>query len=154
GVPGAWYGRLPHFRLAFTPSAGAEIQSEYLVPRADAVAAIEAARSLGDRIAPLLFVNEIRTIRAADRWLRMSYERDSVAQPFTGKPDEQAVRALLPDLEAALPASARPHWGKFFTLDGAEVRSRHPRWDDFAALRAQYDPERRFVNEYLERLGL
>ena len=26
GVPGPWYDRLPHFRLGFSPSAGAEIQ--------------------------------------------------------------------------------------------------------------------------------
>ncbi|MFC7787436.1 D-arabinono-1,4-lactone oxidase [Microbacterium sp. MAHUQ-60] len=154
GVPGEWFQRLPHFRLEFTPSAGAEIQSEYLVPRADAADAIDAVRSLADRIAPLLLVNEIRTVRADDLWLSMAYERDAVALHFTWKPVEQAVRALLPDLEAALPASARPHWGKVFTLDAAEVRHRYPRWDDFAALRAHYDPERRFVNEYLERLGL
>ena len=35
GVPGPWHERLPHFRLAFTPSAGEELQSEYLLPRAD-----------------------------------------------------------------------------------------------------------------------
>ena len=154
GVPGPWFQRLPHFRLEFTPSAGAELQSEYLVPRADAVAAIEAVRALADRIAPLLLVNEVRTVRADDLWLSSSYGTDAVGIHFTWKPDEHAVRALLPAIEAALPSSARPHWGKVFTLDGAEVRSRYPRADDFAALAAAYDPERRFVNDYLARLGL
>ncbi|MFY9713794.1 MAG: D-arabinono-1,4-lactone oxidase [Microbacterium sp.] len=154
GVAGPWFQRLPHFKLEFTPSAGEELQSEYLVPRADAVAAIEAVRSLADRIAPLLLVNEIRTVRGDDLWLSSSYGTDAVGLHFTWRPDEAAVRELLPVLEAALPASARPHWGKVFTLDGAEVRSRYPRWDDFAALAASFDPERRFVNEYLERLGL
>jgi len=154
GVAGPWYQRLPHFKLEFTPSAGAEIQSEYLVPRADAVTAVETVRGLADRIAPLLLVNEIRTVRADDLWLSSSYGTDAVGLHFTWKPDETAVRALLPEIEAALPASARPHWGKVFTLDGAEVRSRYPRWDDFAALAAQYDPERRLVGAYLERLGL
>lgn len=154
GVPGPWYQRLPHFRLEFTPSAGAEIQSEYLVPRTDAVAAIAAVRSLADRIAPLLLVNEIRTVRADELWLSSSYQTDAVGLHFTWKPDEAAVRAFLPELEAALPASARPHWGKVFELPGDEVRRRYPRWDDFVALRAELDPERRFVNAYLERLGL
>lgn len=154
GAAGAWFQRLPHFRLEFTPSAGAEIQSEYLVPRGDAVAAIEAIRSLADRIAPLLLVNEIRTVRADDLWLSSSYGTDAVGLHFTWKPDEQAIREFLPALEDALPATARPHWGKVSTLDGAEVRARYPRWDDFAALAADFDPERRFVNEYLERLGL
>ena len=31
GVPGRWSDRLPHFQMGFTPSAGEEIQSEYLV---------------------------------------------------------------------------------------------------------------------------
>ncbi|MGO2746656.1 D-arabinono-1,4-lactone oxidase [Microbacterium sp.] len=154
GLAGPWFQRLPHFRLEFTPSAGAEIQTEYLVPRADAVAAIEAVRSLADRIAPLLFVNEIRTVRADDLWLSSSYGTEAVALHFTWRSDEPAVRALLPALEAALPASARPHWGKVYTLDGADVRARYPRWHDFAALRNDFDPERRFVNAYLQRLGL
>lgn len=154
GVPGPWFERLPHFRLAFTPSAGLELQSEYLVPRGDAMAAIEAVRALADRIAPLLMVNEIRTVRADDLWLSSSYGTDAVGIHFTWKPDEGAVRELLPVIEAQLPESARPHWGKISTLDGAEVRSRYARWDDFAALAARVDPERRFVNRYLERLGL
>ena len=36
GVPGPWHERLPHFRPEFTPSAGEELQSEYLLPRAHA----------------------------------------------------------------------------------------------------------------------
>src|SRR5690606_13264564 len=85
GIPGPWFQRLPHFRLEFTPSAGAEIQSEYLVPRADAVGAIEAVRSLADRIAPLLLVSEVRTVRADDLWLSSSYGADAVGIHFTWK---------------------------------------------------------------------
>lgn len=154
GVAGPWFERLPHFKLEFTPSAGAEIQTEYLVPRADAVAAIQAVRTLAGQIAPLLLVNEIRTVRADDLWLSSSQGTDAVGIHFTWKPEEAAVRALLPTIEAALPETARPHWGKVFTLDGAEIRSRYPRWADFAALAARFDPERRLVNPYLERLGL
>ncbi|UPL16734.1 FAD-binding protein [Microbacterium aurugineum] len=154
GVAGPWFERLPHFRLDFTPSAGAEIQSEYLVPREDAVAAIQAVRTLAGQIAPLLLVNEIRTVRADSLWLSPSSGTDVVGLHFTWKPDEAAVRALLPTIEAALPATARPHWGKVFTLDGAETRSRYTRGDDFAALAARYDTDRRLVNPYLERLGL
>ena len=154
GLVGPWFQRLPHFRLDFTPSAGAELQSEYLVPRADAVAAIEAVRSLAARIAPLLLVNEIRTVRADELWLSSSYGTDAVALHFTWRPDEAGVRAILPAIEAALPDSARPHWGKVFTLPGSEVRARYPRFEDFATLCAEFDPERRFVNAYLQRLGL
>ena len=154
GVGGPWFERLPHFKLEFTPSAGAEIQTEYLVPRADAVAAIQAVRQLAGQIAPLLLVNEIRTVKADDLWLSSSSGTDAVGIHFTWKPEEAAVRALLPIIEAALPTTARPHWGKVFELDAAEVRSRYPRFDDFAALAARFDPERRLVNPYMERLGL
>ncbi|HEY9308503.1 MAG TPA: D-arabinono-1,4-lactone oxidase, partial [Microbacterium sp.] len=65
-----------------------------------------------------------------------------------------AVEALLPTIEAALPETARPHWGKVFTLDADEVRRRYPRWADFAALRERFDPEGRFRNAYTARLGL
>ena len=52
GKPGPWFDRLPHFRMGFIPSSGDELQSEYLLPRGHAVAAIDALRSLADRIAP------------------------------------------------------------------------------------------------------
>ncbi|MGX5695537.1 D-arabinono-1,4-lactone oxidase [Agromyces soli] len=154
GVAGPWHERLPHFRLAFTPSAGEELQSEYLVPRVDAIAAIEAVRGLADRIAPLLFVCEIRTVAADRLWLSPSYGTDVVAIHFTWRPVQAAVEALLPVIEAALPATARPHWGKLFALPADVLRARYPRWGDFAALRERFDPERRFVNAYLERVGL
>ncbi|WP_239562629.1 FAD-binding protein [Agromyces aurantiacus] len=154
GEPGPWFERLPHFRLEFTPSAGEELQSEYLVPRVAAVAAIEALRGLADRIAPLLLVTEVRTVRRDDLWLSPAYDVDVVALHFTWRRNEPAVRAFLPTLEAALPASARPHWGKIATLSGDEVRRRFPRFDDFAALRTRLDPGGRLRNAYLERLGL
>lgn len=154
GAPGPWHERLPHFRLEFTPSAGDELQSEYLVPRADAIAAIEAVRSLAGRIAPLLQVCEVRTVRADDLWLSPAFGTDVVAVHFTWKPDQPAVTALLPELEAALPATTRPHWGKLFTLPGEELRRRYPRSDDFAGLRGRFDPEGRLRNAFLERIGL
>src|SRR5690606_25867365 len=42
GVPGPWHERLPHFRAEFTPSSGAELQSEYLMPRRHALDALRA----------------------------------------------------------------------------------------------------------------
>src|SRR5262249_41970344 len=42
GQPGPWHERLPHFKLEFTPSAGHELQTEYLLPRRHATAALEA----------------------------------------------------------------------------------------------------------------
>ena len=154
GEAGPWHERLPHFRLDFTPSAGEELQSEYLVPRADAIAALEAVRGLAARIAPLLQVCEVRSVRADDLWLSPAYGTDVVGIHFTWKREQEAVEALLPTIEAALPETARPHWGKVFTLAADDVRRRYPRWADFAALRERFDPEGRFRNAYTARLGL
>src|SRR5699024_9039668 len=92
GLAGPWFDRLPHFRLEFTPSAGQEIQAEYLVPRAAAVAAISAVREVAPQIAPLLQVCEFRTMAADELWLSMAQGQDMVALHFTFDPVPEAVR--------------------------------------------------------------
>src|SRR5262249_13818858 len=54
GIPGPAAERLPHFRLEGIPSAGDELQSEYAVGAADAIAALRALRGIGEKLAPLL----------------------------------------------------------------------------------------------------
>ena len=66
GVPEPWYERLPHFKMNFTPSSGAELQSEYFVPRDKGYAAILAVEQLRDQITPHLFITEFRTVAADD----------------------------------------------------------------------------------------
>jgi len=153
GKAGRWLDRLPHFRLEFTPSNGEELQSEFLVPFADAVGAFDAVHELADRLKPVLQVCEVRTIAGDELWLSPSSGRDSVAFHFTWTADEAGVAEVLPELEAALARfDARPHWGKVFTpRDPAEL---YPRWADFVALQRRFDPRGAFVNEYLRALGL
>lgn len=153
GVLGPWYERLAHFRMDFTPSSGHELQSEFFVPRSQAYEALKAVHEMQERIAPLLFISEIRTIAKDDLWLSGSYEQDSIGIHFTWKPEWEAVRALLPDIEAALePFAPRPHWGKLFTLAPERIRERYPRFDDFKRLVLANDPHGKFRNEYMKRL--
>jgi xylitol oxidase len=152
GRPGPWHERLPHFRLEFTPSAGAELQSEYLVAREVAVPAVEALFTLGDQIAPILQIAEIRTMAADDLWLSMAYGRDTVAFHFTWVQDDAAVAPVLAAIEAALaPFDARPHWGKVFSTPPDVVRGLYPRYDEFDDLRRRYDPAGKFRNEFMDR---
>ena len=117
GVSGPWYERLPHFRMGFTPSAGKELQSEYFVPRRNAVDAILAVERLRDQVTPHLLISEIRTVAADDLWMSTCYRQPSVTIHFTWKQDWPAVRRLLPVIEKELsPFQPRPHWGKLFTL--------------------------------------
>ncbi len=153
GVPGPWFERLPHFRMSHTPSRGEELQSEYFVPRARAVEAVDAVRRMGPAFAGLLQVSEIRTIAADDLWLSGAQGRDTVGLHFTWVRDEPAVRVVLGALEEVLtPLGARPHWGKVFVADHAALSEAYPRLADFAHLRDRLDPTRRFGNAFLDRV--
>ena len=151
GVPGAWYERLPHFKMGFTPSSGKELQSEYFVPLHRAVEAFEAVSKLGRLIGPHLFITEIRTIAADDLWMSPCRHLTSVAIHFTWKQDTEAVMNLLPQIEKELaPFNARPHWGKVFTLNAKVLQSRYEKLDDFKKLVAEYDPSEKYKNEFLQ----
>jgi alditol oxidase len=155
GLPGPWFERLPHFRMEHTPSSGDELQTEYFVAAEDAVPAFMALHELRDRLAPLVQVSEIRTVAADDLWLSPAHERSSVAFHFTWRPDWPAVREVLPAVEAALaPYEPRPHWAKLSTLSAEAVRSRYDRFPAFTELVTRLDPEGKFRNEFLWRLGL
>lgn len=150
GVAGPWYDRLPHFKLEFTPSNGAELQSEYLIPRAHAVAAIQTLKNISEQISPLLHGAEVRTVAADDLWLSMAYRQDVVGIHFTWRPDQAAVEAVLPAVEAALaPFDARPHWGKVFISGASEIERLYPRLGDFRALAERLDPRGTFRNDFL-----
>jgi xylitol oxidase len=150
GVPGPWYERLPHFRMNFTPSSGAELQSEYFVPRDKGYAAIQAVEQLRDQITPHLFISEFRTIAADDLWISPCYQQPSMTLHFTWKPEWPAVKRVLPLIEEKLaPFGARPHWAKLFTMQPARLRSHYARMPDYQAILAQYDPNGKFRNEFI-----
>jgi xylitol oxidase len=148
GVPGLWSDRLPHFRMGFTPSNGEEIQSEYLLPRRHAVAAISALRGLSDAIRPLLQVCELRTVAADSLWMSPQHGRHTLGVHFTWVRDQAAVERALVSVEAALrPFDARPHWGKLFLAPGSLERR-----EDFLRLVSRLDPRGAFRNAWFERL--
>ncbi|MER6289497.1 FAD-binding protein [Streptomyces sviceus] len=150
GVPGPWHDRLPHFRAEFTPSSGAELQSEYLLPRAYAVEALHAVDGVRETVAGVLQICEVRTVAADEQWLSPSYGRDTVALHFTWIEDTAAVLPVVRRLEEALaPFDARPHWGKVFTTPADVLRERYPRLGDFHELARELDPEAKFANAFV-----
>jgi xylitol oxidase len=151
GVPGPWSGRLPHFRLEFTPSHGEEIQSEYFVARERAAEAIAAMRAIGPDVREVLRVSELRTVAADELWLSPQHRRATLAIHFTWRRDQPAVERALREVEAALlPLGATPHWGKLFLTPPAPERA-----DDFRALARRLDPRGAFRNAWLaDSVGL
>lgn len=149
-VPGPWHERLPHFKLDFTPSNGEELQTEYFVDRQHAPEVLNILQSMHERITPLLFIAEIRSIRKDDLWMSTAQGGDKIAFHFTWKPDWQGVKALLPDLEKALqPFHIRPHWAKLFAMGSDRIQGLYPKFNEFKSLAEKYDPNRKFRNEYL-----
>jgi alditol oxidase len=151
GRPGLWSDRLPHFRMGYTPSSGEEIQSEYLVPRRNAMGAMEAVRALAGRIRPLLQVSEIRRVAADLLWMSMNYEQDSVGIHFTWKREPDAVQEMVAQIEDALtPFEARPHWGKVFHANAAAIAPLYKRHSDFVRLLERLDQRGAFRNAWLK----
>jgi alditol oxidase len=152
GVAGPSHERLPHFRLGFTPSSGAELQSEYAVPREYGVEALRALRRLADLVAPVLIVSEIRAVRGDDLWLSPFHQRDSVAFHFTWEPRTNDVLSVLPHVEAALaPFGMRPHWGKLFAASPEQLAAVYPKLPDFQRLVRSLDGRGKFQNDFVAR---
>jgi len=151
GIDGTWYERMPHFKMGFTPSSGKELQAEYFVNIKDAYQAFMAVEKLNEKVAPLLFITEIRTIAADEIPMSPFYKKTCMAIHFTWKQEIEAVMSLLPEVEKALePFGARPHWGKVFTLQPIELQSRIEKLIDFKALMLKHDPEGKFRNAFID----
>ncbi|MEH7121586.1 FAD-binding protein [Neobacillus vireti] len=152
GVPGDWLDRMPHFRMDFTPSKGQELQSEYIMAREHAYAALCAISEIREHIAPHLLICEVRTIAQDELWLSPSYKQDSVAFHFTWQDKWAEVQKVLPLIEAQLdPFQAKPHWGKLFTTSPAKIQSLYEKMPEFQQLLMKYDPNGKFRNAFLSQ---
>lgn len=150
GVPGPWSERLPHFRADREPGPYEQIQSEYMVPRGQAMAALARLRAIGDVIDPHLYASEIRTMAGDALWLSPSYGYDTVAIHFTWKREPEAVGALSAEIEDMLmPLGARPHWGKLMHAPASRLAGLYPRMADFHQLAKKQDPAGKFRNTFM-----
>ena len=128
-------------------------EMEYGLPAENVVPAFRAVRELIARRGwRLEFPIEVRFAAADDVWLSTAYGRPTgyiaVHRYWRADPTEyfNAVEGVM------LEHGGRPHWGKLHTLDAERLRERHPRFDDFLAVRDRLDPERRFDNRHLRRV--
>ncbi len=153
GVAGPWYERLPHFRIGFTPSSGDELQSELFVASDEAPEAMAILRSIGQFLAPVLQISEVRAVAADSMWLSPCHQRQSIAFHFTWIPSWLQVEPCLATLETALaPLLPRPHWGKLTTITGPVLQTRFERLEAFGELIKEWDPTGKFRNAYLDAI--
>ncbi|HEU5107876.1 MAG TPA: D-arabinono-1,4-lactone oxidase, partial [Micromonosporaceae bacterium] len=129
------------------------VESEFAVPREalrDVLAELRAGiAKLAD---PIMLPVEVRFAAPDDIWLSTAYDRESAyvaIHQYVGMPF-RAYFDLFESIAGAV--GGRPHWGKMHTADAETLRTRYPRFDDFARVRAEVDPEGRFSNPYIDRV--
>lgn len=98
------------------------------------------------------FPIECRTVKADDIWISPSYQRDSAYIAFhmyKGMPYEEYFH----DMESIMQEfDGRPHWAKMHTRTKEDLLTLYPKLSDFLAVREKLDPERIFMNHYLNEL--
>jgi L-gulonolactone oxidase len=96
---------------------------------------------------PLLPIH-IRCSAASSLWLSPSYKRDVCWLEFWQYPPNDD---FFRDMHALLqPLHYRFHWGKQTQASRGYIRPHYEKWEDFAQLRQQWDPQDLFLNSYLE----
>ncbi|MFF2372519.1 D-arabinono-1,4-lactone oxidase [Agromyces sp. NPDC058110] len=128
-------------------------EMEYAIPLEAVPEALGEVRSLIERNGwRVSFPIEVRAAASDENWLSTAYGRDTgyiaVHRYFREDPTEYFTA-----VEAVMHAhGGRPHWGKMHTQTDASLREKYPRFDDFVAVRDEFDPEGVFRNAYLDRV--
>jgi FAD-linked oxidoreductase len=128
-------------------------EMEYHLPREHGLAALREVRTALETQHPEeFFPIEVRFVKGDDIWLSPFYQRDTCSiavHRFFEEDYKPYFKTLEPIFRKY---HGRPHWGKLNTLQAGDFRQLYPRWDDFAAVRRQLDPQGRFLNPYLKQL--
>lgn len=126
---------------------------EYMVPAEHGRAALQTVQHLmqtkhTDQISPV----QIRWQKSDNAYLSAQYQRDTVSVSVSGKPGTR-YEPFLRELDLELqPFDARPHWGKVHFLTRDRVESLYPKYDEFQAIRRDFDPKGIFLNPHLREL--
>ncbi|NUS44878.1 MAG: FAD-binding protein [Mycobacteriaceae bacterium] len=125
-------------------------EMEYAIPLDCAQEAVRRVRDMVERKGyRFIFPMEVRAAAADDLMLSSASGRASayVAVHRYIRDHEDgyfdAVEQIMLDY------AGRPHWGKMHTRDAAYLRTVYPRFDEFLAVRARFDPDAVFRNPHL-----
>lgn len=128
-------------------------ESEYAIPFDALPEALREVRGLIERKGwRISFPIEMRAAAPDENWMSTAYGRPSayiaVHRYVRDDPTEyfRAFDAIMRTFDG------RPHWGKLHFRTADDLRPAYPRFDDFLRVRQELDPDRRFVNAYLDRV--
>lgn len=130
-------------------------EMEYQIPAERGVECLQAVlKALRNAKASTFFPVEFRYVKGDEIWLSPFYQQDSISISVH-QYYKQDPHLLFDVIEPILQAfQGRPHWGKMHSLTAKQLRPLYPKWDDFMKIRERLDPERKFLNPYLETLFL
>lgn len=128
-------------------------EMEYALPRAAGAEALERVLAMVERRRlPISFPLEFRFVAEDDAYLSPSNGRATAyiaVHVYRGMEHEtyfRAVESIMREYDG------RPHWGKRHYRTAADLAPAYPDWDRFAAARERLDPNRRFRNDYVDRV--
>ncbi|GIJ66495.1 L-gulonolactone oxidase [Virgisporangium ochraceum] len=128
-------------------------EMEYGLPREALREALTGVRRVVDALPfPVAFPVEVRFTAADDPWLSHGHGRDSAyvaVHQFIGMPYEPYFREVE---RICLDLGGRPHWGKMHFAAPERLRAAYPRFADWQAERARFDPEGLFRSPFLDDL--
>lgn len=131
------------------------VEMEYTVPLVEGPAAMrEVRRLMQTRHPDCTWAVEYRTQPGEQSHLSPTCGKESVTislHQATHLPFEPLFR----DAEAIFSAhDGRPHWGKLHFLSSEQLAHLYPELPAFQSLRAEWDPQGIFTNDYLASLGM
>lgn len=128
-------------------------EMEYHVPAARGPACMdEVCRELARDGRGVFFPVEYRYV-AGDDYLLSPFGDGPRASIAVHQYHKQDHRPLFERAEPILRRhGGRPHWGKLHSVDAAGLRELYPQLGEFLRLRAELDPQGKFLNPYLRGL--
>ncbi|MCO4763851.1 MAG: FAD-binding protein [Myxococcales bacterium] len=128
-------------------------EMEYSVPMTKAGEALRQTRALiGSHNLRVNFITEVRFVRGDDAWLSPATARDS-CQLGAYMAESEGIERYFGAFQGAMKAlGGRPHWGKEFQANVAELSGQYPEFERFVALARRLDPKQIFRNRFVARL--
>jgi len=99
------------------------------------------------------FPSYISFVSKDDIWLSESYEKNCVCfciSIFQQHSKWDQIVAKIDEIMGKY--GGRPHWAKYYKLNNQDLSKLYLKWADFQQVRETLDPERTFLNNYLEKL--
>jgi FAD-linked oxidoreductase len=128
------------------------IEMEYHLPRERGPEMVERVMRKLDQRGALYFPMEYRHIAPDTAWLSPFNAGPRASIAIHAAADER-YDYFFTDFEPMYrEAGGRPHWGKLHSLGRAELTELYPEYERFLALRAELDPQGKFLNAHLAKL--